>query len=98
MDLAAGGAPFYSMAYAFAGVMAGVFHRQGRLAAAVTYVLSNALAVLWTWNSGARVSSLYEVFIASVAFMLIPDRIYGGPEPISPKSRSGRPESGRSSM
>ena len=75
MDLAAGGAPFYSMAYAFAGVMAGVFHRQGRLAAAVTYVLSNALAVLWTWNSGARVSSLYEVFIASVAFMLIPDRI-----------------------
>ena len=48
MDLAAGGMPFYSMAFALSGVMCGVFHRQGRLAAALAYVLSHALAVLWT--------------------------------------------------
>ena len=35
MDLAAGGMPFYSMAFALSGVMCGVFHRQGRLAAAL---------------------------------------------------------------
>ena len=29
MDLAAGGMPFYSMAFALSGVMCGVFHRQG---------------------------------------------------------------------
>lgn len=74
MDLASGGLPFYAMAYALSGVMAGVFHRQGRFVTALAYVLSNAVAVLWTWNTGARISLLYEVFIASVLFLLTPDR------------------------
>ena len=46
----------------------------GRLAAAVAYVLSNALAVLWTWENGLHIALLYEVFIASVVFMLLPQR------------------------
>ena len=75
MDLAAEGLPFYSMAYALAGVMAGVFYRQGRMAVALAYVLSNALAVLWTWDSGLRLSLLYEVFIASVLFLLTPKEL-----------------------
>ena len=74
MDLAAGGTPFYTMAYALSGVMAGVFHRQGRLCTALAYVLSNAVSVLWTWNTGVRISLLYEVFIASVIFLLLPQR------------------------
>ena len=74
MDLSAGGVPFYSMAYALSGVMAGVFHRQGRLACAAAYVLSNALAVLWTWEEGLHIALLYEVFIASVVFLLLPRR------------------------
>ena len=74
MDLAAGGTPFYSMAYALAGVMAGVFRRQGRLACALAYVLSNALCVLWTWEQGGHISLLYEVFAASVVFLLLPRR------------------------
>lgn len=74
MDLAAGGGPFYSMAYALSGVMAGTFRRQGRLCTAVAYVLSDAVAVLWTWNSGVRLSVLYEVFAASVLFLLMPQR------------------------
>ena len=74
MDLSAGGAPFYSMAYALSGVMAGVFHRQGRLACAAAYVLSNALAVLWAWEEGLHIALLYEVFIASVVFLLLPRR------------------------
>ena len=72
MDLAAGGLPFYAMAYALSGVMAGAFHRQGRLASAAAYVLSNGLAVLWSWQEGLHVALLYEVFIASVAFLLLP--------------------------
>lgn len=74
MDLASGGLPFYSMAYALAGVMAGIFHRQGRFVTALSYVLANAVAVLWTWNSAAQISLLYEVFIASVLFLLTPQR------------------------
>ncbi|MCI8478812.1 MAG: SpoIIE family protein phosphatase [Oscillospiraceae bacterium] len=75
MDLAAGGIPFYTMAYAFSGVMAGIFYRQGRLAAALAYVLANAVSVLWTWNTGLHLSILYEVFIASVVFLILPERL-----------------------
>ena len=45
-----------------------------RLAAALAYVLSNALAVLWTWSEGLHLSLLYEVFIASVVFLVLPER------------------------
>lgn len=72
MDLAAGGLPFYSMAYALSGMLAGVFRKRGRLLCAVMYVLTNALTVLWTWESGMRLSLMYEVFAASVVFMLLP--------------------------
>ena len=75
MDLAAGGLPFYAMAYSLAGGMAGVFHRQGRLASAAAYVLSNGMAVLWSWQEGLHVALLYEVFIASVVFLLLPRRL-----------------------
>ena len=74
MDLAAGGMPFYSMAYALSGSMAGAFHRQGRLAAALAYVLTNGLAVLWTWEEGLHIALLYEVFIASVIFLVLPQQ------------------------
>lgn len=76
MDMAAGGPPYYSMTYAFAGLMAGVLAKRGKLAAALGYVLANGLAVLWTWNHGIRLSLLYEVFIASVLFMLLPARFF----------------------
>ncbi|MCI9119392.1 MAG: SpoIIE family protein phosphatase [Flavonifractor sp.] len=72
MDLAAEEIPFYAMAYSLAGVMTGIFYRQGRLACAVVYVLSNGLAVLWTWTGEPHISLLYEVFIASVIFLMIP--------------------------
>ena len=74
MDLAAGGMPFYCMAYALSGVMAGAFHRQGRLAAALAYVLANAMGVLWGWEDGLRVGLLYEVFVASVVFLVLPEK------------------------
>lgn len=74
MDLAAGMAPFYTMAYGFSGLLTGAGWRQGRLFAALTYVVSNAAAVLWTWEGDPRVSSLYEVFVASVVFFLLPPK------------------------
>lgn len=76
MDIAAGGAPFYSMAYGFAGLMTGVFRKQGKLFSAITYVLANAVAVLWTWDDGLQIAILYEVFLASVLFFLLPQRFF----------------------
>lgn len=73
MDLAAGEtAPFYAMAYGFAGLLTGAGWKQGRLFGAVTYAVANAAVVLWTWDLTPRISGLYEVFMASVLFLLIP--------------------------
>lgn len=72
MDLAAGGEPFYAMAYGFSGLLTGAAWRQGRLFGALTYVVTNAVTVLWTWESAPRISGLYEVFMASVLFLLLP--------------------------
>lgn len=73
MDLAAGGGPYYSMSYGLSGLMAGMLWQESRLFAALGYVLTNAVAVLWTWDSGMRLSGLYEVFIASVIFLVLPE-------------------------
>ena len=68
MDLAAAGIPLYSMAYALSGLGAGLARRRGRLACGLIYVLTNAAAVLWTWDKGLPLSILYEVFL------LVPER------------------------
>lgn len=72
MDLAAGREPFYAMAYGFSGLLTGAGWRQGRLFGALTYVVTNAVTVLWTWEAVPRLSGLYEVFMASVLFLLLP--------------------------
>lgn len=72
MDIASGGTPFFTMAYAFSALLSGIFFKHGRLLFALSFVLSNAVAVIWTWGSGLVINALYEAFAASVIFMIIP--------------------------
>ena len=74
MDLAANGPPLYAMAYGLSGLAAGAFRRGTRLRAALAYVLVNGASVLWTWDQGLPISILYEVFLGSVTFLLLPER------------------------
>lgn len=73
MDMAAAGEPFFTMAYAFAGLIGGAFSRHGRLLFLVSYVIANAVAVLWTWGDSLKLELMYEVFAASVIFALLPE-------------------------
>ena len=75
MDLAAGGPGFGTVAFSFAGLMTGVFRGQSKVSCAVAYVLANAVTVLWAWTSGVQMTILYEVFAASVLFLLLPDKL-----------------------
>lgn len=90
MDLAANGVPLYAMAYGLSGLAAGAFRLKSRLRAALAYVLANGGAVLWTWDKGLPISILYEVFLGSVAFLLLPERplrrlgVWMAPEPRAP--------------
>jgi len=74
LDISSMGAPFFTMAYAFSGLVGGVFHRQGRLGVLVAYILADAVAVLWMWEYTLRTTVLFEVFIASVVFAVLPGR------------------------
>lgn len=72
MDICSGGAPFYTMAYAFSGLLSGVFGKHGRLIFVLSFILSGALAVVAAWNTEIYISALFETFCASVIFMLLP--------------------------
>lgn len=69
--------PFYTMAYALSGVVSGVFSKHGRLVFLLSYLAANTLAVICAWTTGSRIESMYEVFIASVLFLLIPRSALG---------------------
>lgn len=89
MDLSLGGLPpVYAMAYGFSGLLAGAVRRHGRLAAALSYAGANALAVLWAWGTGIPTAILYEVFAASVAFLMVPDRVLRRLEFLAPPPRA----------
>ncbi len=76
MDLAAGSA-LYSMAFGFAGLFSGAFRRQGRLFSALAFVLADGVVALWLWDAAPGAPELlYEVFIASVAYVTLPERIF----------------------
>ena len=75
MDLALGQAPWYTMAFGVSALLTGVFRNQGKLFAALTFVLANGTLVLWAWDSNPELNILYEVFAASVVFMVLPDAL-----------------------
>ncbi len=72
MDMAEGAVLWYGAAWAFAGLAAGALYRFGKLTFSVSFCAANAVAVLLGWGGEVRVSALYECFIASVVFMLLP--------------------------
>lgn len=72
MDVTHPGAPFYTMAYSFSGLLSGVFGKHGRVLFVLSFILSGALAVVCAWNTEVYISALFETFCASVIFMLLP--------------------------
>lgn len=72
MDAANNGSTFYTMSYAFSGLLSGVFGRHGRFIFTLSFLLASALSVICAWDGGANVNALFEVFCAGVIFMLLP--------------------------
>jgi stage II sporulation protein E len=74
-DLATGGASYYyTMLFGMAGILTGAFFRRGRVIAAVVFLTGSAAAAFWAMKSGLGSAILYEVLIAAVLFLLIPER------------------------
>ncbi len=90
MDMAGTGTPVYAMAWGAAALAAGACRKKGRPAAAVAFVCANAAATAWTWTQGAQMSILYEVFLGSVAFAAVPERLWRSVTPlVAPERETG---------
>lgn len=76
LDAASGRGPYYCMVYAVAGGASGLCWSRSRVVTALSYIAAGGAAVLWTWESGMRIGLLYEVFVASVIYLLIPQRVW----------------------
>ncbi len=77
MDLASGGSGFFAMSYSFSGLLSGVFSRHSRLVFTLSFVSAAALCAAGIWDSVLSAALLYETFVASVIFILLPGRFLG---------------------
>lgn len=77
MDAGLGGTPFFSMAYAFAGLLSGLFGRHGKLLFLLSFVLANGVTVLWNLDAAAPIAALYEAFVVSMVFLFLPGGVIG---------------------
>ncbi len=75
MDLAAGTPGVYTVTYALPGLISGLFVGQGRMMAALSYLLTGSCVVLWSWAMEAGGSHGYEMAAGVALFLLIPDRL-----------------------
>ena len=72
MDMAKGGAPCFAMSYAFCGLVSGAFSKHSKPVFCLSFVLSNAAALLLPWSIQLRAEPFLETFAASVVFLLLP--------------------------
>lgn len=72
MDAATSASPIFCMAYGLAGMIAGIFSKRNRLIFALTYVLIDSIVAAASISNTAVPAILYEVFIASVIFLILP--------------------------
>ncbi len=66
---------FIAGSYAFGGIMAGFFSHTGKLVNLLIFFLCDMLMTLQSQDSHVMVASMYELIIAGVVFMLLPENV-----------------------
>jgi stage II sporulation protein E len=89
MDSAMGGAPLFGTAYGLAGLVSGIFSKQSRFVFALTYILVDAVVAAVSFGNAGVPAILYEVFIASVIFMVLPPSLMARLSVLLPGTSSG---------
>lgn len=75
LGLATSGLSYISGAYAFAGLMAGLFAPLGRVVLILAFILANAVGSLQIGNQAYVISGLYEVLAATLIYVIWPARV-----------------------
>lgn len=74
-SISASSLSYISGAYAFAGMMAGLFSPIGRIAMASALIISNIIVTFESGDPYKIISSVYEVAIASFIFLFVPKNL-----------------------
>ncbi len=72
LDISALGTPLYAMALGVAGLAAGACRGRRRWVAVLSFVVVGFSALLWTWDRGMKVESLYEILVGGIALWVVP--------------------------
>ncbi|MCX7614586.1 MAG: SpoIIE family protein phosphatase [Clostridiales bacterium] len=75
MDAASGKGIFFSAAYGLCALVSGTAKGKNKLLFTMLYIMMNAAISLWSVSNPLYISGLYETFIASVLFYMIPMHI-----------------------
>jgi stage II sporulation protein E len=90
MDAASSAAPIFCTAYGLAGMIAGIFSKQSRFVFSVSYILVDAVVAAVSIGNTGVPAILYEVFIASVIFMILPASFMAKLSVLLPGTGSGQ--------
>ena len=77
LGLTTSGLSYISGAYAFAGLMAGLFAPLGKVALILVFILANAIGSLQIGNQMYMINGLYEVLAATLIYIIWPTKIGG---------------------
>ena len=75
MDAASGNGIFFAAVYGICALVAGTAKGRNKLLFTMLYVMTNAAVSFWNVSNPLYLSGLYEAFIASVLFYMIPMQI-----------------------
>jgi stage II sporulation protein E len=89
MSTGAGAAPIFCTAYGLAGLISGIFSKQSRFVFALVYILVDAVIAAVSIGNADVPAILYEVFIASVVFMVLPGSLMARLSVLLPSAGSG---------
>lgn len=89
MDAATSASPIFCMAYGLAGLTSGIFAKRSKLLFAVSYILIDAVVAAFSIGNDGVPAILYEAFIASVVFMILPPSFMARLSVLLPGTGSG---------
>ena len=72
MSMAGADHLYLAAAYAFGGLVAGIFARFGRFASAGAFMVANIIVIMTTGNDTTVIIGIYEVIASSLLFVAIP--------------------------
>ncbi len=75
ISISSNSSPLMVSSYAFCGLLSGILRKMGKVGSCIGVLMGNAVLTFYTNGSTEVLIYLYEIIVAIVLFMLIPDKV-----------------------